>query len=117
MKFLIDAQLPKRLARRLCELGHDAIHTLDLPARNRTSDQVVAGISTSEKRITVTKDRDFVDSFILRREPPQLLWLTTGNMSNDELLALFASHLPQLEAAFQSGSFVEFSRQSLIVHE
>ncbi len=31
MKFLIDAHLPKRLARLLQQLGHDAIHTLDLP--------------------------------------------------------------------------------------
>ena len=75
MKFLIDAQLPKRLARRLCELGHDAVHTLDLPTKNRTSDQVIAQVSASENRIAVTKDRDFVDSFILRREPQRFpMW-------------------------------------------
>ena len=97
MRFLIDAQLPKRLARRLGELGHDAIHTLDLLAKNRTPDQVVIGVATAEDRIAVTKDRDFVDSFILRREPPRLLWLTTGNLSNDKLLELFAATLPHLE--------------------
>jgi predicted nuclease of predicted toxin-antitoxin system len=31
MKFIIDAQLPRRLARFLQGLGYDAIHTLDLP--------------------------------------------------------------------------------------
>ena len=31
MKFLVDAQLPIRLARFLQASGHDAIHTLDLP--------------------------------------------------------------------------------------
>lgn len=31
MRFLIDAQLPRRLARWLAALGHDAVHTLDLP--------------------------------------------------------------------------------------
>jgi len=36
MKFLIDAHLPKRLAQLLQRLGHDAIHTLDLPGKNRT---------------------------------------------------------------------------------
>lgn len=41
MKFLIDAQLPRRLARRLEAAEHDAIHTLDLPAGNRTTDAVV----------------------------------------------------------------------------
>ena len=29
MKFLVDAQLPRRLARRLQAAGHDAIHTID----------------------------------------------------------------------------------------
>jgi predicted nuclease of predicted toxin-antitoxin system len=34
MKFLVDAQLPRRLARLLTATGHDAIHTLDLPRGN-----------------------------------------------------------------------------------
>ena len=38
MKFLIDAQLPRRLARRLGTVGHDAVHTRDLSAGNRTTD-------------------------------------------------------------------------------
>ena len=40
MKFLIDAQLPRRLAGRLREVGFDAIHTLDLPLANRTPDAI-----------------------------------------------------------------------------
>jgi predicted nuclease of predicted toxin-antitoxin system len=36
MKFLADAQLPRRLARWLSAQGHDAVHTLELPAGNRT---------------------------------------------------------------------------------
>jgi len=41
MKFLIDAQLPRRMAGWLIQAGHDALHTLDLPAGNRTSDAEV----------------------------------------------------------------------------
>jgi len=44
MKFLVDAQLPRRMALWLSESGHDAKHTLDLPAGNRTPDaEVIAG--------------------------------------------------------------------------
>lgn len=39
MKFLIDAQLPRRLAIFMQELGYDAIHTLDLP--NKTEQQIL----------------------------------------------------------------------------
>ncbi len=38
MKFLVDAQLPRRLSRSLTALNHDAIHTLDLPRHNLTPD-------------------------------------------------------------------------------
>jgi predicted nuclease of predicted toxin-antitoxin system len=41
MKFLVDAQLPVRLARFLQNAGHDAIHTLDLPEHNATPDAVI----------------------------------------------------------------------------
>ena len=42
MKFLVDAQLPRRLVYRLQEAGHEAIHTLDLPLGNRTPDRVIS---------------------------------------------------------------------------
>jgi predicted nuclease of predicted toxin-antitoxin system len=38
MKFIVDAQLPRRLARFLQDSGFDAIHTLDLPQQNTTPD-------------------------------------------------------------------------------
>jgi transposase len=37
MKFLVDAQLPRRLAYRLREAGHDALHTLYAVASCRCS--------------------------------------------------------------------------------
>ena len=41
MIFLIDAQLPRRLARVLQQYGHQAYHTLDLPQQNRTDDDEI----------------------------------------------------------------------------
>jgi len=41
MIFLIDAQLPRRLARLLQQYGHQAYHTLDLPQQNRTYDDEI----------------------------------------------------------------------------
>jgi predicted nuclease of predicted toxin-antitoxin system len=55
MKFLVDAQLPRRLVYRLQEAGHEAIHTLDLPLGNRTPDRVINEISEREQRIVITK--------------------------------------------------------------
>jgi len=42
MKFLVDAQLPRRLVRHLRRLGYDAEHTWGLESGNRTPDNKVA---------------------------------------------------------------------------
>jgi predicted nuclease of predicted toxin-antitoxin system len=93
VKFLVDAHLPRRLVFRLRAVGYDAIHTLDLPNRNRTSDQDILAVAARESRIVVTKDADFVNSFILNHEPPKLLLISTGNITNAELEALLLPNL------------------------
>lgn len=53
-----------------------------------------------EGRIVVTKDSDFVDSFLLTRKPPRLLLVSTGNISNRELERLFLDNIEQLRVGF-----------------
>ena len=48
MKFLVDAHLPRRLCAVLEQRGHDAKHTLDLPAENATKDGVINQLSLDE---------------------------------------------------------------------
>ena len=117
MKFLVDAHLPKRLALQLRAAGHDAIHTLDLPLRNRTPDAVINEISLVEERIVVTKDADFRDSHLVNGEPYKLLLVSTGNISNNDLLNLFAQNLTRIVAAFEIHSYIELDRQHLTIHQ
>ncbi len=79
MRFLVDAQLPRRLIYRLREAGHDAVHTLDLTGGNRTVDGEINRLSVAEERIVVSKDADFVDSLLLRGVPHKLLLISTGH--------------------------------------
>lgn len=60
MKFLIDAQLPRRLATQLRHAGFQVTHTLDLPEGNRTTDQALIALSLADQAVLVTKDSDFV---------------------------------------------------------
>lgn len=69
MNFLIDAQLPIELSELFNKKGHHSIHTLQLPDKNFTSDNFIRSISISEKRVVITKDSDFYDSYILKKEP------------------------------------------------
>ena len=88
MNFLIDAQLPRRLSRRLREAGHDALHTLDLPGGNRTPDTEINAIALRDNRVVITKDADFVNSFLLLGQPGKLVLVSTGNITNAELESL-----------------------------
>ena len=117
MKFLIDAQLPRRLSYRLQEVGHEAVHTLDLPLGNRTPDQVINEISEQEQRIVVTKDADFVNSFTLHRRPYKLLLVSTGNIENAELERLLIRNIQNIAEAFETCGFVELDRTVFIIHE
>ncbi len=97
----MDAQLLRRLARELIASGHDAVHTLDVPTANCTQDKEIVALAIQENRIVVTKDNDFVTSFLLRGTPPKLLLISTGNISNDNLSKLVAANLAGLENAFR----------------
>jgi predicted nuclease of predicted toxin-antitoxin system len=93
MNFLVDAQQPRRLAQRLQEAGHDALHTLDLPAGNRTTDTEINAISLRESRVVITKDADFVNSFLLIHQPYKLLVVSTGNITNAAYLIPILNHV------------------------
>jgi len=116
MKFLVDAQLPRRLAHSLNAAGHDAVHTLDLPDGNRTTDSQINALSENQQRVVITKDADFVNRFVLSGRPYKLLLISTGNITNAELEALFLSQLAAISEAFGTYRFVELNRTALIIH-
>ena len=116
MRFLIDAQLPRRLAHRLRQEGFEVIHTLDLPLGNRTPDGTISDLSARDRFIVVTKDEDFVSSFHLHRRPHKLLLVSTGNITNTELEALFLASLVEIKLGFQRFDFLEINRKAVIFH-
>lgn len=116
MNFLVDAQLPRRLARQLSALGHDAIHTLDLPKRNRTTDAEILRISSLDERVVITKDTDFAKTFATVGEPRKLLLITTGNIANDELERLVIANVDAVVNGFNDYGFIELTRDAIIYH-
>jgi predicted nuclease of predicted toxin-antitoxin system len=116
MKFILDAQLPRRLIRELAKLGCDAVHTLDLPLGNQTPDGAIAALAERENRVLMTKDSDFVTTFLLHGKPPKLLLISTGNISNDKLFQLLKKNLTALENALAKHDFVELSLSSITIH-
>ena len=116
MRFIVDAQLPRCLARWLAERGHEVLHTLDLADGNRTPDAAVIELACRDDRIVVTKDADFVSSYLLTGRPPRLLLVATGNIGNAELQHLLDVNIRVLEDVLASHRFIELGRDSLVIH-
>lgn len=116
MKFLVDAQLPRDLVDFLKAHGHEAIHTAELPEKNHTQDETIRRMADAEDRIVVSKDDDFVTSHLLRGTPRRVLLISTGNITNPELIQIMQENLDSLEKALAEGVFVELTRTSLVVH-
>lgn len=117
MKFLVDAQLPKRFCTWMTAAGHDALHTLDLPKGNRTPDNEIIDLAEQEERVVITKDDDFVQSFLLSRRPPKLLLIATGNISNAELETMIQTNLSKIVEALVTSHFVEIGNNTMVIHE
>ena len=115
MKFLVDAQLPKRLAEWLNSVGSAAVHTLDLPEGNRTTDTQITSYADQEQMIVVSKDADFVNSHLLHGRPVRLLLISTGNTSNRELESLLVPQLPDILREFESCTFIELGREGIVI--
>ncbi|MCH8474605.1 MAG: DUF5615 family PIN-like protein [Opitutales bacterium] len=67
------------------ELGHPALHTLELPLGNKTPDQTIAERADQKGRVVVSIDLDFLDSHLITGNPSRLLLVSTGNTSNERL--------------------------------
>lgn len=106
LRFLVDAQLPRRPIPLLEAAGYQAPHTLDLPLANRTADHELVEIATTDKWVLVSKDADFVVSRLLHQQPAWLLRIAAGNCPNRVLLDIFRRSLPAIANAFRSHPFV-----------
>jgi predicted nuclease of predicted toxin-antitoxin system len=116
VKFLIDAQLPKSLSDLLISKGHDSVHTLELPNANLTSDAEVLAVSKLESRIVVSKDSDFLESYLLTNSPDKLVLVKTGNIKNIDLLLIFENNLNKLCSLLSENSLIEINKAEIIVH-
>ena len=115
MKFLIDAHLPKKLSLLLQYRGYDSIHTLDLPNKNATKDSEINQISIEEQRVLISKDADFIESLLISDKPYKLICISTGNITNRELLELFSENIETIIEYMQQYRLVEITRNSITI--
>lgn len=102
IRFLVDAQLPPGLTKRLIARGYPAEHV------NRVHLGVASGDAIwphAERTGTtlMTKDEDFAQ--LARRDPsgPQVVWIRIGNISNDALWRMLEPLLDEIVQSLNAG--------------
>jgi predicted nuclease of predicted toxin-antitoxin system len=106
----VDAQLPPTLAAWIVEtFGVTALSVKELGLRDAKDTEIFEAAAQSNL-IIMTKDSDFVDLVCRLGSPPQILWLTCGNVTNQNLRRILTSTLPEAITQLQQGeSVVEIS--------
>lgn len=103
LRVWIDAQLPPALARWLqTEHGVDAAHVESLGLLRATDRDIFAAARSAEV-VVVAKDADFVTLLEQHGPPPQLLWVTCGNVSNARLREIFRAEWPRAATLLHAG--------------
>jgi predicted nuclease of predicted toxin-antitoxin system len=74
-------------------------------------------MSIENKWIVISKDSDFVNSFLIQQKPDKLLLLATGNITNIELEKLFFSYFEEIATLFKSYRFIELTRHTIVIHQ
>jgi predicted nuclease of predicted toxin-antitoxin system len=77
-------------------------HTFDLGLLGAT-DLAIFSAARDAGAVVVTKDADFVELQHRLGVPPQLVWVTTGNVSNASLQRLIASAWSDTVALLRAG--------------
>ncbi len=117
MKFIVDAQLTKSLSDLLNQLGFDSIHTLDLPNKNLSKDGFITELAIQEDRVVITKDSDFLQSYLIKSEPQKLILVKTGNIHNRLLLKIFENNFQIIVNLLCRSNMIEIGQTKITEHK
>jgi predicted nuclease of predicted toxin-antitoxin system len=67
------------------------------------SDVAIFEAARDAEAVVVTKDADFVTLLERRGPPPQVVWVTTGNLANAALRALVTAAWPRAVRLLRAG--------------
>jgi predicted nuclease of predicted toxin-antitoxin system len=102
IRFLVDAQLPPGLARRLVARGYAAEHVNRI-GLGVESDRDIWRYAARTQSILITKDEDFVVLAERDANGPQVVWIRIGNIGNEALWQALDPQLDEITQALDAG--------------
>lgn len=104
MIFWVDAQLPPSLAPWLNEtFAVEAKSLRFLGLRDAEDGHIFTIAKQANDVVIISKDSDFVELVLQQGTPPQLLWVTCGNLTNRRLRSVFTQLFPSALQMLQAG--------------
>jgi predicted nuclease of predicted toxin-antitoxin system len=92
MNLLFDENLSWKLAKRLNTYFPGCVHISDIHTKLKPfKDRDIWEYATQNNFAIVTYDEDFYDLQMLLGFPPKIIWLRTGNLTNNEVITKLAS--------------------------
>lgn len=107
----VDAQLPPAIAAWMSqEFAVDA-RSLASAGMREAPDVEIFKFARHPGNVIMSKDDDFVDMVTRLGTPPQILWVTCGNVTNAALRELLRAAFPAAKALLDGGEpIVELTR-------
>jgi predicted nuclease of predicted toxin-antitoxin system len=87
------------------EYGVEALSLRDLGLRDSPDIEIFQAARRAQVAV-ISKDSDFVELVSRHGAPPQLLWVTCGNVTNQRLHAVFGKNFPEALASLESGQAI-----------
>ncbi len=114
LKYIIDASVTRHVLKRFEAVGMDVVHVLDLQGESPMKDREINLISIREDRIVMTKDYDFVESFMQSKRPYKLLFISSDDEA--QWRAVFLTHFDAIQEHFMNADLVEIGKDGLVFH-
>jgi predicted nuclease of predicted toxin-antitoxin system len=101
MIYWVDAQLPPQLADWL-----RWTFKVEAYALRDAEDEQIFHQARQAGIVLISKDSDFVEKVLRLGTPPQLLWVTCGNVTNRRLQSLFIQVFPKARQLLATGEAI-----------
>lgn len=114
MIFLIDENLSPQITT-LHSSQHEAIHINQLKPHKEAviKDDFIRKLSLNHPFVLVTKDDDFVKSWVDRKVPEKLVFIYDDFESLKQLLQSYKKNIPSLESLLINVDFITFSSEGI----
>ena len=111
-RYLIDENLPPDLVTIFLKHGLVASHVNDIVSNVPVKDSAIRKLTLQQQIVLITKDDDFVKSFVSRAVPDRLIFVF-GQFRRSDILSLFELHLDLIVAMSVQYNLVEVNRSAV----